>query len=85
MLVAPSSVEEMAEAIAKLMDDPELRRRLGSAGRRRVMEKYDLARNTAQLANIIRSRVAPAVSGTIGVTQPSARVEAVSLNRNTGD
>ncbi len=85
LLVAPSSVEEMAEAIAKLMDDPELRRRLGSAGRRRVMEKYDLARNTAQLANIIRSRVAPAVSGTIGVTQPSARVEAVSLNRNTGD
>jgi glycosyltransferase involved in cell wall biosynthesis len=56
-LVAPSSVEELAEAIAKLMDDAELRYRLGKAGRLRVLEKYDLSRNTEQLANIIVSRM----------------------------
>lgn len=84
LLIAPSSVEELAEAIATLMDDPELRRRLGSAGRERVMEKYDLAHNTAQLANIMRCRMAQADFGKIAVaqpiTQPEARVEAVGLS-----
>jgi glycosyltransferase involved in cell wall biosynthesis len=57
LLVTPSSVEELVEAIAKLMSDPELRRRLARAGRVRVMEKYELARNTAHLASIIRCRI----------------------------
>jgi glycosyltransferase involved in cell wall biosynthesis len=36
------------------MDDAELRRRLGKAARRRVLEHFDLSRNTAQLAAIFR-------------------------------
>ncbi|HJR05851.1 MAG TPA: glycosyltransferase family 4 protein [Pyrinomonadaceae bacterium] len=52
LLVAPASAEELAEALGALMDDADLRRTLGAAGRVRVLEKYDLARNTAQLANI---------------------------------
>ena len=55
LLVTPSSDEELAAAIARLMDDPELRRRIGAAGRQRVMESYDLGRNTAQLAAIFRT------------------------------
>lgn len=57
LLVAPSSVEELAGAIARLMDETELRYRLGKAGRARVLEKYDLSRNTERLANIIERRM----------------------------
>lgn len=57
LLVAPSSVEELTQAIAKLMDDSELRLRLGKRSRERILEKYDLTRNTERLANIIENRL----------------------------
>jgi colanic acid/amylovoran biosynthesis glycosyltransferase len=56
-LVPPGDAEQVAGVIARLMDQPDLRQRLGRAGRARVMEKYDLERNTAQLADILRRRV----------------------------
>jgi colanic acid/amylovoran biosynthesis glycosyltransferase len=55
LLVPPANDEELAAAIARLMDDSELRRRIGRAGRQRVVEDYDLRRNTAQLAEIFRA------------------------------
>jgi len=58
LLVAPSDEEGLAAAIRRLIDDPELRRRLGPAARRRVSEEYDLARNTGKLAEIFRRRLA---------------------------
>ncbi|MDX2034422.1 MAG: glycosyltransferase family 4 protein [Blastocatellia bacterium] len=57
LLVAPSGVEELAGAIGRLMDDTELRRRLGAQGRLRVMDRYDLNRNTMRLAEIFRRRL----------------------------
>jgi colanic acid/amylovoran biosynthesis glycosyltransferase len=57
LLAAPSDTEALAEKIASLIDDAALRRKLGEAGRRRVMEKYDLQRNTDRLANIFRRRI----------------------------
>jgi colanic acid/amylovoran biosynthesis glycosyltransferase len=57
-LVAPGDVDQLADAIAKLMDDPELRQRLGRSARIRVQEKYDLVRNTEHLAAIYRRRLA---------------------------
>jgi colanic acid/amylovoran biosynthesis glycosyltransferase len=58
LLVAPSDDEGFAAAIARLMDDEELRRRIGVAGRRRVMEKYDLKLNVARLGRVFEEAVA---------------------------
>jgi colanic acid/amylovoran biosynthesis glycosyltransferase len=57
ILVAPSDDQELAGAIQRLIDDPDLRLRLGLAGRRRVTEKYDLDRNVAHLAEIFAHRI----------------------------
>jgi glycosyltransferase involved in cell wall biosynthesis len=57
ILVMPSDYLSLAQAIGRLIDEPDLRRGLGAAGRRRVMEHYDLDRNISRLANIFLSRV----------------------------
>jgi glycosyltransferase involved in cell wall biosynthesis len=57
LLVAPSDVEGLAEAILRLVRDPDLRLRLGKAARQRILECYELGRNTAALAEIFRRRL----------------------------
>jgi glycosyltransferase involved in cell wall biosynthesis len=57
LLVAPSDVGALAGAIARLMDDAALRRRVAEQGRRHVLEAYDLERNTRRLADIFRRRI----------------------------
>lgn len=57
LLVAPSDVEGLANAIEKLIDDPELRRRLGQAGRLRVISDYNIQRNVAALGEIFQRRL----------------------------
>ncbi len=60
LLVAPSDVEALSDALARLMDDPALRRTLGPAGRRRVAERYELTRNVEALAEVFRKRLTEA-------------------------
>jgi colanic acid/amylovoran biosynthesis glycosyltransferase len=57
LLVAPSDAEALAAAIARLMDDCELRARLGAAGRQRVIEKYNLSQNIVRLAQVFDSHL----------------------------
>jgi glycosyltransferase involved in cell wall biosynthesis len=57
LLVAPSDDTALAKALAALMDDPTLRRELGEAGRRRVLDAYHLDRNTMRLASIFCNRL----------------------------
>ena len=57
LLVCPSDHAELADAIERLMDDPKLRCALGCSGRKRVMERYDLATNTRLLAEVFRRRL----------------------------
>jgi len=57
LLVAPSDIDGMATALARLMDDSSLRRSLGKAGRQRVLEDYELSRSTDRLAHIFQSRL----------------------------
>jgi glycosyltransferase involved in cell wall biosynthesis len=57
-LLAPvDSPHELAVAITRLLGDPALARRLGDAGRKRVVECYDVRKNTAVLADLIRAAV----------------------------
>jgi colanic acid/amylovoran biosynthesis glycosyltransferase len=53
LLVAPSDVDQLSAAIRRLMDDPDLRRRLAVAGRRKVIETYSLSVNTKRLARVL--------------------------------
>ena len=53
LLVAPSDAEGFADAVGMLVDDPDLRRRIGQAGRERVVEKFDLVKNSRGLAAIL--------------------------------
>lgn len=58
LLVAPSNVDQLAAAIARLMDDPDLRGRIAKSGRCTVLEHYNLSKNTALLANVFEKRIA---------------------------
>ncbi len=57
LLVAPSDAAGMAAAIARLMDNSELRKQIGERGRKRILEKYDLSTNVAHLANVFEQRL----------------------------
>jgi glycosyltransferase involved in cell wall biosynthesis len=57
LLAVASDVDELTDALARLMDAPELRRKLAESGRRRVLEHYDLDRNVAQLARVFAARI----------------------------
>jgi len=60
LLVTPSDSQELADTLAILMDDEELRSELGAAGRARVAQQYDLQRNVARLGRIFRERLGEA-------------------------
>jgi glycosyltransferase involved in cell wall biosynthesis len=62
LLVAPSNEEDLAAALGRLLDDPELRLRLGRSARQRVLESYDLARNTAILAAALREVITSSIT-----------------------
>jgi len=57
LLVAPSDLDGLVDALKSLIDDPILSRRLGASGRQRVLGRYDLAANVELLAKQFRTRV----------------------------
>jgi colanic acid/amylovoran biosynthesis glycosyltransferase len=52
LLVPPSSESDLTEAIELLVTDPERRRALASAGRRKVLSSYDLSINIERLIEV---------------------------------
>jgi colanic acid/amylovoran biosynthesis glycosyltransferase len=56
-LVAPGDEVDLANAITKLIDCPPLLRRLGIAGRQRIMREYNLEMNVFRLAEVFSRRL----------------------------
>jgi glycosyltransferase involved in cell wall biosynthesis len=57
LLVPPASASAIADAVGRLMDDPEGARRLGIAARGKVVAKYHLGRNVERLVQEFRARL----------------------------
>ena len=57
LLVAPSDLDGLVEALAKLMGDVNLRKRIATSARTRVLEQYDLRKNVEKLATIFDARI----------------------------
>ena len=53
LLVEPGDVDALAEALARILRDPALGRRLGVAARALVVERFDLGRNVERLAGLL--------------------------------
>ena len=53
LLVTPGNIEELADAIGKMMDKPEMRRQMALSSRERVLDKYNLHKNVAHLAELL--------------------------------
>ncbi|MGA2410164.1 MAG: glycosyltransferase [Candidatus Binataceae bacterium] len=69
LLVMPSDDGGLAQAIGRLIEDEDLRRRLGEAGRRRVIEQYDLNKNTDLLARLFLARLGKSVGAGARIMQ----------------
>lgn len=54
LLVAPSSVDELAAALARLMDEPRFAQSLADNALERVVRKHHLKRNVARLSEIFQ-------------------------------
>ena len=65
-LVPPGDANAVANAIEQLMDNPDLARTMGQAGRKKVLQDFDLVRNAAKLVQLIETsgsgRARPAAS-----------------------
>jgi len=58
-LVPPRNIAGIEQALCRLAADPELRRRLGSEGRRRVTDVFRHERMTAQLRDLYQRLLSP--------------------------
>jgi glycosyltransferase involved in cell wall biosynthesis len=59
LLVAQGDVDGLASALESLLRDPQLRARLGAAGRRNVEEKFDVDKTAAQLLQLFEAAAVP--------------------------
>ncbi len=56
-LVMPGDTEGIAEALQSLSQDPLLFQKMGQAGRKRIIEQFDLRKNTTLLSQIFYKRL----------------------------
>jgi colanic acid/amylovoran biosynthesis glycosyltransferase len=57
LLVAPSDAGDLAGAVSRLIDQPDLRLRIGRAGRQRVTEHFHLRGNAVMLEQVFSKRL----------------------------
>ncbi len=56
-LIAPGNLEELTTVLEQLATDPDQRRRLGQAGRQKVVEQYGIERSTGQLQELFSQQI----------------------------
>ena len=54
LLVPPKDVDGIARELERLANDPELRAKLGTAGRQRILDQFDLEKNAIQLTELFK-------------------------------
>ncbi len=57
LLVLPSDVDALVQAIIRLIEDPLLRLTLAREGRARVVSQYDLRKNIQRMAGVMRQQL----------------------------
>lgn len=78
LLVPPADSEALASALARLTRSPGLRRRLGRAGREKVVREFDLRENARRLMDLLRAE------GGVPSERPAARAEEHRIRRAAG-
>jgi colanic acid/amylovoran biosynthesis glycosyltransferase len=68
LLVAPGRADTLAAALARLAGDPDLRARMGDAGRARVAREFDLSAAAERLEELFERTV---LSKTTGLSPPA--------------
>lgn len=58
LLYTPGSVDELSQAIARVMDEPEFGRAIARAGRERVLQRHTWSAHADQLAGLFQELVA---------------------------
>jgi glycosyltransferase involved in cell wall biosynthesis len=77
LLVAPQDPEALAAAIKRLLGNPELRQRLGNAGRERVLSEYQVegvARQTLQVYERVKRKAAGELNTSFELLKPGEKV-----------
>lgn len=59
LLFSVADVGELTERISALIQSAELRQRIGTNARQKVLRDYDMARNTARFAAMLEAQLAP--------------------------
>lgn len=54
LLFAPGDADDLAQKIARLMDDPELRQRLARAGKQTVLERFTMTRMMDEIESFLQ-------------------------------
>ena len=80
LLVPPADPVRLAQALARVLDDRDLRQRLGTAGRARARERFDLGGLACRPSRALRSRALrrAVAQPPIGVAERKRRVVAAS-------
>jgi colanic acid/amylovoran biosynthesis glycosyltransferase len=72
LLAKDRSVESLASCLARLLHDPDLRQRMGAAGRRNVEARFDIKEQSQQLEDIYEQLLASQPSSCANIAREQA-------------
>jgi exopolysaccharide biosynthesis WecB/TagA/CpsF family protein len=84
LLVAPGRADQLADAIERLMLDPELCEELGANARITVEREFDVERSARELCEIFAEQLSPSVAGPASGSS-TIRVLGVTVHRLSGE